>query len=176
MGSQSLEKLIISTDMQNFANNHNLGVTRMYSGPIGPGIGAGSLYNAQTNNPLNPSYQPPSYNLEPLNQKHNYIQLKNNNTFSNHLPQIEPIIKPVTNITPMTTTPNSLFDLKGPGDVLKNRYDLNNNWSLQERFDFSRHNNLPPHLNYEFVNPSGSVQKKLNNYLDKNNHHNINLF
>ena len=37
------------------------------------------------------------------------------------------------------------------------RHELDEGWFLQERFDFTYHQGLDAHLNYEFVNPQGSV-------------------
>ena len=61
--------------------------------------------------------------------------------------------------------------LYGPGNVLMTQIPLDQGWGLQERFDFSH---LEPHINYELVNPLGSVQKDLNYLLG--DQHAVKLF
>ena len=56
------------------------------------------------------------------------------------------------------------------GSILRKQYNLEHDWKLQERFDFSDHkgkNNeyLGPHINYDIINPSGSVIKKYSDIL-----------
>lgn len=73
---------------------------------------------------------------------------------------------------PMGWNVYELFDgwnelnMWGPGNMFRDQYELDFGWALQERFDFSHG---IPHLNYEFVNPAGSVQTDLN-YLLQDNH------
>jgi hypothetical protein len=43
-----------------------------------------------------------------------------------------------------------------PGALVRNQYELEDGYSLQERIDFSHGS---PHINYELVNPQGSVMK-----------------
>ena len=49
--------------------------------------------------------------------------------------------------------------IEGPGSICRNQYDLDYGWKLQERFDFSGHGKYGPHINYDLINPSGSVIK-----------------
>ncbi|MEA3514107.1 MAG: hypothetical protein U9R34_01375 [Nanoarchaeota archaeon] len=77
---------------------------------------------------------------------------------------------------PMGPIGGPMNNMQGPGNVMSNQYGLDQDWAMQERFDFSGHNGLGPHLNYEIVNPLGSVQKNLNGYLGENDNHSIDLF
>jgi hypothetical protein len=63
--------------------------------------------------------------------------------------------------------------IEGPGSILRNSYNLDDGYKLQERFDFSKHNNTVPHINYEIRNPLGSVDRNLNSLLDDS--HQVNL-
>ena len=47
--------------------------------------------------------------------------------------------------------------IEGPGSILRNSYDMDQSWKLQERLDYSGHQGSSPHLNYDLLNPSGSV-------------------
>lgn len=44
---------------------------------------------------------------------------------------------------------NNDISMQGSGNAFSNQYDLDQGWSLQERFDFSGHNSLGPHLKKE---------------------------
>lgn len=50
--------------------------------------------------------------------------------------------------------------IEGSGSILRANYDLDKDWKLQERFDFSEHNDTSPHINYDLLNPKGSVIKE----------------
>jgi hypothetical protein len=70
--------------------------------------------------------------------------------------------------------PINIPSIEGPGCIARNSYELDNGWKMQERFDFSSHNGLEPHINYDIMNPFGSVKPKISsNFLDNN--HQINL-
>jgi len=56
---------------------------------------------------------------------------------------------------------------------MRNQYDLDVGWQLQERLDFTGHNGTDPHINYELMDPSGSVQPELNGMIS--DFHNIPL-
>ncbi len=60
--------------------------------------------------------------------------------------------------------------LQAPGAVMRTSYELDNGWRLQERFDFSGHGGTEPHINYELMNPSGSVDRPLSTKLLKDDH------
>jgi len=64
--------------------------------------------------------------------------------------------------------------IEGAGCIGRNTYEMDQGWKMQERFDFSGHNGTEPHLNYDIMNPLGSVKPKLSsNFLD--NSHQIDL-
>ncbi len=81
-------------------------------------------------------------------------------------------LKPIQTILPNYGIENPIMppSIEGSGSILRKQYDLEDSWKLQERFDFSDHkgkNNegLGPHINYDIINPYGSVIKKSSSIL-----------
>jgi len=69
------------------------------------------------------------------------------------------IISELPRPDPISLPKPTIPSIEGLGSVLRTQYEMDSGWSLQERFDFSGHNNTGPHINYDFITPEGNVAK-----------------